>query len=163
GSQSRSRTMSHIAALANPYDGGSGYVQDQPASLPVFPFAKPASDLGKQAAELHKAAQAATARLQECRDAQNDAISRYRAAQAALQAEIARGAQDGIDADREAELSLEVSASERLADPGTHQLRYRVAVAKQRETITAYQSWVWEHYLELIEAEVRPQADAASK
>ena len=151
--------------IQNPHrqESGLSHVRESPASLPALPFEKPTSDVGKQALSLHQEAREATERLRDVRDAQSEAISRYRAAEAALKAEIVRGAQEGgIDQEREHELSLELSAAERLADSETHALRYRVAVSTQRASVRAYNVFVWDHVVELLEAEIRPEAEAAS-
>lgn len=148
--------------ISNPYHVESSFTRDQPANLPALPLVKPTSIVGKEAVRLHQIAQEATARLREVRDSQNEAIGRYRAAQAALQAEIVRGAQEGIDQEREHELSLELSAAERLAEPGAHQLRQRAAVARQRDSVRAYNVYLWENMPAILDAEIRPEAEAAS-
>jgi hypothetical protein len=149
-------------SLTNPYHSDSTLNQ-QPANLPRLPFDKPMSDLGKGAARLHTAAQAATERLREVRDAQGDAIAKFTAAKQALQAEIVRGAQEGMDPDREHELSLELAAAERLADPETHALRNRAAVQAQRAAVRAYNVYMWDHYPELLDAELAAEAVGASE
>ncbi len=152
--------MSHIL---NPHASESGFTTDAPASLPPLPFTKPVSDLGKAAKRLHAAATDATARLHEVRGQQSDAIARFRAAQAALQAEVIRGGREGADAEREQKLSLELSAAERLANPETHQLRYRSSVAEQRARVRELKVFLWDHVIDLLEAEIRPEAESASE
>jgi hypothetical protein len=151
--------MTHIP---NPHAIESAYTQDQPASLPALPFAKPTSPLGKQAASLHRAAQSATGRLSSVREAHAEAVARFKAAQAALQAEIVRGGKEGPDLDRERELSVELSAAERLADAGSFQLRYRSAVQEQRARVRDYRVFLWENVIQLLELEIRPEAETAS-
>ena len=150
--------------IQNPHrqESGLSHVRETPASLPALPFEKPTSDVGEQALALHQEAQEATERLHQVRLATNDAAANLRQAREALQAEIVRGAQEGIDQEREHALSLELSAAERLADPETHALRYRVAVSTQRTSVRAYNVFVWDHVVELLEAEIRPEAEAAS-
>lgn len=148
-------------SISNPYRVESSFVQDQSANLATLPIAKPRSEAAKEAVKLHQDAQEATARLREVRDAQNDAIGRYQRAQAALQAEIVRGAKGGIDQEREHELSLELAAAERMAEPRTHQLRQRAAVEAQRAAVRAYNVHVWDQLPALLD-EIRPEAEQAS-
>ena len=148
--------------LTNPYQNVSAFGQNQPASLPALPFEKPVSDLGKEAAQLHRAAQTAAARIRDVRDASADASRRLSVATAALKVEVIRGAREGVDQEREHELALEVAAADRLADATTHQLRQQVAVSAQREAVQAYNVFVWDHWTQLLDAEIRPEAEAAS-
>ena len=149
-------------SLTNPHRDGSTFQLNQPANLPRLPFEKPTSDVGKEAAKLHRAAQRATDRLREVRDAQADAATKLTNARQALQAEVVRGARDGIDQEREHELSLELAAAERLADGETHMLRQRVAVSAQREAVRELNVYLWDHVIELLDAELRHEAEAAS-
>lgn len=146
----------------NPYSNGSAFTAAYADTLPELLFVKPTSDVGKEAARLHKAAQAATARLQEARDAAHDATQAMQAARAAFAAEVQRGAVEGLDQEREHELSIALAASERLADPDVHTLRSKTAVLTQKAAVRDYNAFVWEHLVELMDEELRPEAEAAS-
>ena len=151
--------------IQNPHrqESGLSHVRETPAEPPRAAL-READIRGRLAGSLPLpgSPRGATERLREVRDATNAAAAKLSAARGALQAEIVRGAQEGIDQEREHALSLELSAAERLADSETHALRYRVAVSTQRASVRAYLIYLWDHVIELLNAEIRPEAEAAS-
>lgn len=108
------------------------------------------TDAGKKANELHAAAQAAVARVQLARDAGTDALTRYKAAEAALAAEIERGAREGLDIELEQELADAVVSAEKLAAHSVVAGRVRLAEAAAQRAVDAYHAHVRANLVELI-------------
>jgi hypothetical protein len=68
-----------------------------------------------------------------------------------------------MDEEREHELSMELAAAEHRAKPETHQLRHRAAVTAQRAAVRAFNVFMWDELPRLLDAEIRPEAEAASE
>jgi len=132
-------------------------------ALPAYPIDQPVSEIGKEGLRLVQEAREATRKLGVVRDTQQDAASRYRAARAAYEAEVQRGGQTGKpDLGREHELSLELSAAERACDPQTHQIRQQAAISAQRAAASAASVWLWDNVIDVLDEELRDEAEAAS-
>ena len=109
------------------------------ASLSPNPLpASPVTDAGIRANELHEAAKIAVARVQEARDAGGAAQTKWQAAQVALEAELKRGAIEGIDTELEHKLSVEVDATARLASHGVITGRIKIAETVAQHAVDAY-------------------------
>lgn len=150
--------------ITNPHERPSSFGAGQAAQVPQYPVDTPVSAVGAEGLKIVREAREATRKLQVVRDTQQQAVDRYRAARAAYEAEVQRGGQTGQpDLDREHELSLELSACERAADPRTHQLRQQAAIAEQRRLSFAASTWLWDHVIEVLDDELRDEAEAASE
>lgn len=149
--------------LTNPHARPSSFGAGVAAQPPLYPIDKPHSAIGKEGLRIVQEAREATRKLQVVRDTQQDAVNRYRAARAAYEAEVTRGGQTGQpDLDREHELSLDLSAAERACDPHTHQLRQQAAITEQRTRVSAANVWLWDHVIDVLDEELRDEAEAAS-
>jgi len=149
--------------VPNPHARPSSFGSGQPGQVPQYPIDKPVSEIGAEGLKIVQEAREATRKLQVVRDAQQDAVSRYRAARAAYEAEVRRGGETGEpDLDREHELSLELSACERAADPQTHQLRQHAAIGAQRAAATAASVWLYDNLIAVLDEELREEAESAS-
>ena len=155
--------MSATFTPVNPALGTRGFFGEmlRPLALPGNPIPKPKTPAGKQALELHKAAQEAAKRIQEARDAEIEAVGNLADAKERLRAEIVRGGREGRNLDAERELSAEVARLELLAAPSVVTERKSAAAAVNNETITAYQRFVTENVGDLI-AELVPEAEKVS-
>ena len=99
---------------------------------------------------MHEAAKIAVARVQEARDAGGAAQTKWQAAQVALEAELKRGAIEGIDTELEHKLSVEVDATARLASHGVITGRIKIAETVAQHAVDAYNAHVTSHLLELL-------------
>jgi hypothetical protein len=135
---------------------------DYPEPLGNNPLPEPVTDLGKEALALRKAAEDATARLDGIRESRADLARRITVARAAWEAEVMRGAREGIDQGAEDKLSIELSALERSHNEDVFRARWRVATQTQRELTVAWRAFIWQHWSALVDGELREDAERVS-
>jgi len=137
-----------------------------PTEQPVPPLVitNPKTDAGTQLVNLHAAAEEATRILHACDQAQRDARFAVGLAEAALAAELDRGAQSGEqNAKVEVGLVREIEDSRIAASAELHEPRIRAATEAQAQAVHAITAHVELNILELIEGEFRDEAEIVAR
>jgi hypothetical protein len=133
------------------------------AGLPANPIPNPKTALGQEALALYRAAQAATARIRDCRDAEADAACVVATARAGLQGEVERRDREGQNVEDEVELGCELQARKLPADGDLHNRWRAAALDTQREAVQAWVYFVRRHVGELFEGELEADAQRVSE
>jgi hypothetical protein len=127
--------------------------------VPPLVITEPTTEAGRELVRLHALAEEATRILHANQQAQRDSHLAVGVAEAALGAELDRGAQLG-EQNTEAEVALvrKIEDCKIAADPSLHARRIASALQAQNQAVWSVRSHTERHVAELLD-EIRPDAE----